>query len=393
MTLFQDPDAVPRTAASRLADVLDAFGAVGDRAAGNAAGTARRKAAAAASIARAIGRSDDDANALYFAGLLHAVGAIGNLGLRRGNTLAERAATMARWDFPADGARFCNGIAALPSQVADLVRWQAEAWDGTGFPDQLRWHGIPVDAQLLQLADIVARASDPDEALVAVGGLAGRGIGPEHANAFVRWFHVTGGEVEPAAMPLDALRADATPVGPLVDLLADRIDAHNATEGRRLRVTRVADAVAERIGLAVAERDALALATRTFAAGELGHATAEDEMFDPLARLGIAERAENAAAAADLFAGNETFARAAEIVRARAAWFDGTGTPALLHDAIPKGTQILAAAVAYDALESVHRTQIREDRTAPADRLDTAAGTQFDPAVARALLDVTKAHA
>jgi len=393
MTLFQDPDAVPRTAASRLADVLDAFGAVGDRAAGNAPGTARRKAAAAVSIARATGRTEDDANALYFAGLLHAVGAIGNLGLRRGNAFSDRTATMARWDFPADGARVCAGIAALPSPVADLVRWQAEAWDGTGFPDQLRWHGIPAAAQLLQLADIVARTTEPDEALVIVGGLAGRGIGPDHANAFVRWFHLTGGEVEPVAVPLDALRADATPPAPLVDLLADRIDAHNAAEGRRLRITRVADAIAERIGLAVAERDALALATRTFAAGELGHATAEHEMFDPLARLGIAERAENAAAAADLFDGNETFARAAEILRARAAWFDGTGEPSLLHDAIPKGAQILAAAIAYDALESHHRTQIREDRTAPADRLDTAAGTQFDPAVARALLDVTKAHA
>ncbi|HEY8322517.1 MAG TPA: HD domain-containing phosphohydrolase [Candidatus Baltobacteraceae bacterium] len=392
MTLFQDPDAVPRTAASRLADVLDAFGAVGDRAAGNAPGTARRKAAAAASIARATGRGADDANALYFAGLLHAVGAIGNLGLRRGNTFSDRTATMARWDFPADGARVCAGIAALPPQVADLVRWQAEAWDGTGFPDQLRWHGIPTDAQLLQLADVVARASDPDEALVTVANLAGRGIGPDHANAFVRWFHLTGGEPEPVEMPLDALRAEATPPAPLLDLLADRIDAHNAGEGRRLRVTRLADAVAERIALPVAERDALGLAARTFAAGELGHANAEDERFDPLARLGIAARAENAAAAAALFDGNQTFARAAEILRARAAWYDGTGQPALVHDAIPKGAQVLAAAIAYDALESVHRTQIREVRTAPADRLDTAAGTQFDPAVTRALLAVAKAR-
>ncbi|MDQ2991674.1 MAG: hypothetical protein M3R30_02490 [Candidatus Eremiobacteraeota bacterium] len=53
MTLFQGPDAVPRTAASRLADVMDAFGAVGDRAAGNPPGMARRKAAAAMSITRA----------------------------------------------------------------------------------------------------------------------------------------------------------------------------------------------------------------------------------------------------------------------------------------------------------------------------------------------------
>ncbi len=393
MTLFQDPDAVPRTAASRLADVLDAFGAVGDRAAGNPPGTARRKAAAAASIARAAGRTEDEARALYFAGLLHSVGAIGNAGLRRGNTLSARLATMARWDFPADGARVCAGIAALPAEIADWVRWQAEAWDGTGFPDQLRWQGIPECAQLLQLADLVARASEVDETLAIVGGLSGRTIGPEFANGFVRWFHLTGGEVEEVPVPVEALNAELTNPATLLDLLADRIDAHNNTHGRRLRVTRVADAVAARTHLAPAERDALGLATRTFAAGELGHSHAEDEAFDPLARLGIAARAENATAAADLFAGNETFARAAEVLRARAAWYDGTGEPALIHDAIPKGAQILAAALAYDALESVHRTQIREDRTSPADRLDTAAGTQFDPDVARALLDATKAHA
>jgi response regulator RpfG family c-di-GMP phosphodiesterase len=393
MTLFQDPDAVPRTAAARLADVLDAFGAVGDRAAGNAAGTSRRKAAAAASIARAAGHGDDDANALFFAGLLHAVGAIGNAGLRRGNTLSERVATMARWDFPADGARVCAGIAALPVNVADWVRWQAEAWDGTGFPDQLRWQGIPACAQLLQLADMVARAADPDETLALVGTLSGRAIGPEYANAFVRWYHLTGGEVEPAEFPADALRAGATNPAPLLDLLADRIDAHNATHGRRLRIARVVDAIAERMGLPISERDALGLATRTFGAGELGNPHSEDELFDPLARLGISARAENASAAADLFAGNPTFARAADLLRARSAWYDGTGQPALTHDAIPKGAQILAAAIAYDALESVHRTQIREDRTAPAERLDTAAGTQFDPDVARALLGVTRTHA
>jgi response regulator RpfG family c-di-GMP phosphodiesterase len=300
---------------------------------------------------------------------------------------------MARWDFPADGARICAGIAALPPQVADWVRWQAEAWDGTGFPDQLRWQGIPPCAQLLQLADLVARAADPDETLGVVGGMAGRTIGPEYANLFVRWYHLTGGEAEAAEVPIGVLDATATNPAPLLDLLADRIDAHNASHGRRLRIARVVDAIAQRIGLAPSERDALGLATRTFGAGELGLAQAEDEAFDPLARLGIPARAENARAAADLFAGNATFARAAELLRARSAWYDGTGTPDLTHDAIPKGAQILAAAIAYDALEGVHRAQIREDRTAPADRLDTAAGTQFDPAVARALLDVTRAHA
>ncbi len=393
MTLFQDPDAVPRTAAERLGDVLDAFAAVGDRAARNAPGLSRRKAAAAAAIARAAGRSEDEVAALYFAGLLHAIGAIGNEGLRRNHELSDRIAEMARWDVPAEGARLCETIAALPKDTADFVRWQSEAWDGTGFPDQLRWQGIPACAQLLHLADIYARAEDVEETLSAVAATGGRIIGPEFVGIYVRWFHMSGGELDDIAPPLSALNVAATDPEQLVDLLADRIDAHNDTPGRRARVTQFADALADIMKIGSTDRLALALAVRTFGAGELDNEPSEDERFDPLARLGIAERAGHAAEAADIFAGNVTFAGAAETLRNRSAWYDGSGIPALESKAIPIAARILSAVLARDALEQAHRTQIREDRTAPADRIDTAAGSQFDPAVARAMLEAARATA
>lgn len=388
MTLFQDPDAVPRTPSQRLGDVLEAFAAAGDLAARNAPGTARRKAAAAASLARSAGRPDDEIAALYYAGLLHAAGALGDVELRRDAADGDRAERMARWDIPAEGARLCARIAALPAAVSDLVRWQDECWDGTGYPDQLRWNGIPAGAQLLRLADLFARAADPEETLQAVADASGRTFGPEIAAGYLRWFHLTGGEGEAMDAPVDALRADATDPEALVDLLADRIDARNGTPGRRRRIGRIVDAVAARLGISPADASSLALASRIFATGDLAGERDDDGRFDPLARLGIAERARNAAAAADAFATIPTFAGASAAVRMRAAWFDGTGTPAVSHEAIPIAARVLSAAIAYDALEAVHRTQIREDRTSPADRLDDAAGTQFDPTVARTLLEV-----
>jgi len=393
MTLFQDPDAVPRTAAARLADVLDAFAAAGDLAARNAPGTSRRKAVAAASLARVAGRGESEAARLYFAALLHAIGALGNVGLMRGAQLHDRVAKMARWDVPAEGARLCERIAALPKPVADLVRWQHESWDGTGYPDQLRWNAIPSGAQLLRLADIFATAGDPEETLQTAADAGGRALGPEIAGLYMRWFHFTGGEPEPMDAPAGALDAGAGDAATIVDLLADRIDAHNGTPGRHLRIGRVAEGVATRLGLAAADASTLALAARIFGAGELARDRAEDDQFDPLARLGIAERAQNAAAAADAFGDNPTFRGAAAVVRSRAAWYDGTGIPDAAHDAIPIGSRILGAAIAHDALDAVHRAQIREDRTPPADRLDTAAGTQFDPDVTRAVLEATRTHA
>src|SRR5579862_1644521 len=174
MTLFQDTGGDPRAIAAQFADVLAFYGAIGDAACGNPPGFALRKAATAVSLAEAAQAEPQERDAIYFAGLLHAVGAIGNAAYRRGERLSERFARMESWDVPAQGARFCEELSALPAATADIVRWQAECWDGTGYPDQLRWHGIPRSAVLLSLADAFLRASEPEEALALVAMQSGR---------------------------------------------------------------------------------------------------------------------------------------------------------------------------------------------------------------------------
>ena len=129
-------------------------------------------------------------------------------------------------------------------------------------------------------------------------------------------------------------------------------------------------------------------------AGELRDREIESAQFAALARLGIELRARNAVTAADLLAACPQLQRASEIVRARAEWYDGTGAPRRLrHEAIPVASQILGAVIAYDALEEDHRTRITEDRMLPISRIEKAAGTQFDPAVLRALAETVKARA
>ncbi len=153
-------------------------------------------------------------------------------------------------------------------------------------------------------------------------------------------------------------------------------------------------ATAVALGLDDDARFALAIAARTYGAGEMGAATLESAKFDPLARLGVEERSHNAKTAAALLENNPTLRSAAEVLRARSEWFDGTGKPlGLRHQAIPTTAGILAATIAYDALERAYHVNARTERGSPADLLDSMAGTQFDPKIVRAFLEIARARA
>jgi response regulator RpfG family c-di-GMP phosphodiesterase len=320
------------------------------------------------------------ASGLYFAGLLHATGAIGSAAYRKGGSLTDRETRMERWDVPARGARFCASVTALPVETSDMVRWQSECWDGTGFPDQLRWHGIPQSAQLLALADFYIHASDPEEALGAIGMESGRAFGPDHTRAFTIWFHHHAGEIDEVALPLEAL-GESTPVDALLDSMADAIDDHNGVPGRWRRVAALAAGAASVLDLDSQQCADLMLACRLFGAGEIAKEFAEDEQFDPLARLGVEARASNAAVAADFARPYATLTPAAPVIAARGEWFDGTGKPngVRSRDILPAAS-ILSAAIGYARLDR-------------GERLDDAAGTQFDPKVVRAVMESAKAHA
>ncbi len=119
-----------------LGEILSFFGNVADHAAGRAIEDGERIAALAVGMARLAGLDSSDCDALYFAARLRNAGVLGNEAFAKGDPLSERAAMTARWDVPPQGARICEKIGALPRAVCDIVRWQAEGWDGTGFPDQ-----------------------------------------------------------------------------------------------------------------------------------------------------------------------------------------------------------------------------------------------------------------
>lgn len=380
MGLFPDTDGDPRATAAQMADVLAWYGALGDAARGNPVGLARRRAGIAVSLAKSAELDDAACAVIGFAGLLRSIGTIGNPAARKSQSLPERLARMELWDIPAQGARICSEISALPEGVAGAVRWQAESWDGTGHPDQLRWHGIPRNAGILAIADAYALAAEPDDALSTIAMQSGRAFGPESVSMFTRWFHRNAMDDPPFQPAIEALcmRSDEDPAA-LLDTIADRIDAHNGTLARWRRVAHLAHRTAELLAIDAAATSALALAARLYGSGELTADVVEDSQFDPLARLGIDARARNAQASAEIIDANATLGHIVPILSARSEWFDGTGKPhGLKHGAIPIAAAILAASIAYDA-------------SSRGERIEDASGTQFDPKVVRVLLEVARA--
>lgn len=380
--------------AAALGQVLTFFGTVADYAAGASPDEGGRVASLAVGMANIGGLPSEDIDALYFAARLRNAGALGNIAFSKGEQLPERARTMQRWDIPADGARICERIGALPAGTADLLRWQAESWDGTGHPDQLRWSGIPKAAQLLHIASAYVNVADPEEALSFISAGSGRMFAPEQVRTFVMWFHMNGGEIEPMQPAFDSLDTKRTPLMHVLDLLSERVDTHNGTPLRAQRVARRVGELARALSLDDNETRTAHVAALLFGIGEIRAPELEAQQFDPLARLGVETRALHALAASHLVGGCDYLQPIAPSLRARAEWYDGTGGPdQLRHDAIPTVSQILGIAVAFDAIDEAYRSRITEERTLPIARLETASGTQFDPQVFLAFAGIVKAHA
>jgi len=91
----------------------------------------------------------------------------------------------------------------------------------------------------------------------------------------------------------------------------------------------------------------------------------------------------------ELFRGQPLLAGAAPIVLAMRERFDGTGYPrGLAGDAIPLGARVLAAADAYDTITRPVAHRVPMPPSEAASEIVDGCGTQFDPAVVAALLQL-----
>ncbi len=113
----------------------------------------KRVTALAVAIAEEMGCSEEELEALRFAGHLHDIGKIGirdHILLKPGKLNGEEYAMVKA--HPVIGQSIVRHLGLLPLEQ-DIIRHHHEAWDGSGYPDGLAGEEIPLLSRILAVAD------------------------------------------------------------------------------------------------------------------------------------------------------------------------------------------------------------------------------------------------
>ena len=116
-------------------------------------GHSKRVACVAMCLAERLGKSGEEQDEIYFAGLLHDIGKIGiprEIINKPGKlTLEEREIINIH---PVTGFHILKGISEVPA-IAVAARFHHERYDGTGYPNGLKGEDIPEIARIIGVAD------------------------------------------------------------------------------------------------------------------------------------------------------------------------------------------------------------------------------------------------
>ena len=117
------------------------------------AGHSQRVQRIAVEIGRELGLPADRLEALRFAGLFHDIGKIGvpDAILMKPSRLTDEEFELVK-RHPEDGARIVGRLSSLHATVPAILHHH-ERWDGTGYPHGLSADEIPIEAEIVGLAD------------------------------------------------------------------------------------------------------------------------------------------------------------------------------------------------------------------------------------------------
>ena len=170
-----------------------------------------RVQAYAAGLARAIGMSDMELQAVRTAALLHDVGklAIPDHILAKPGPLTPEEFQKVRV-HPEVGAEILRSV-PFPYPIAPLVLYHHERWDGRGYPSGLKEHEIPIGARVICIADFFEaltsdrpyhKAISQDAAAAVLTQEAGKALDPRLVDVFVGILPTLAADVEPADSPM-----------------------------------------------------------------------------------------------------------------------------------------------------------------------------------------------
>ena len=384
------------------------------RAMGTAQGYLRDHGRRTGHLARLMGEraglSHEEMAELLFASVLADVGMIG---------LVEDAWENPATELPADvrarvrlhPVRSEEAVLSIPhlQGVAPVVRHHHEWWDGSGYPDGLSGHEIPVAARILRLADTVAalgelrphrRARPVEEVRRVVSEGSGREFGPDEVALYLD-LTSRGGVVEPEAAAFHRslmqaagrlLPEEISPLsgGHLLEILATLIDAKDPyTAGHSRRVAILAVAVANQLGLEAEMKETV------WAAGFLHDLGKLSVPLRILTKHGPLDEDERIAVSlhvqvgASILEGIPSLRHLTTAARYHHERWDGAGYPeGLTGDHIPLVAQILAVCDAYDAMTSVRAYRESRSHEDAMEEIVAGTGRHFGPRVAACFLSL-----
>jgi response regulator RpfG family c-di-GMP phosphodiesterase len=372
------------TAGSQTQDAVRVLSAVADTFSGRGIGFGMRVANVASRFAVYRELDPEAVAATFYAGALHGIGAIRVVVPR---DASPRAVEIFGWDDPPAGASIVAAAHAFPAATADAIRWHREAFDGTGFPDQLRWNSIPETAMAINIARAFVAALDAHGQLGSTRDALfelGAETGCVYALTAMREFRAfLEAEAEACVTPFEPRRRLADiDARALVARICTEIDARQTrTAGRGDRLAGIVRTILARLDEPQLDPEEVAFAGRLTALARTGNDGSADDVFT-LTRLGLESRAARASAAARIVSTGPTFAAFAPAVGAIEEWYDGSGLPDhRAGAAIELTARVLAVAIAAEALTAGELTAADAGR-----RIAAAAGSRLDPAVVRAYL-------
>jgi diguanylate cyclase (GGDEF)-like protein/putative nucleotidyltransferase with HDIG domain len=164
-------------------------------------------------IAQELGLSESEIEALRAAALLHDVGKLAvpeHIINKPGKLTPEEFEKMKI--HPAVGAEILERV-VFPYPVAPIVRSHHEKWDGTGYPDGLKYEEIPIGARILSAVDCLdalashrqyRNAVSLDAAMEKVAGMSGTWFDPRVISILKRRFLELENLVQSQSMSVDA---------------------------------------------------------------------------------------------------------------------------------------------------------------------------------------------
>jgi HD-GYP domain-containing protein (c-di-GMP phosphodiesterase class II) len=398
-----------------------------DLAEGRPMGHAKRVCYIAMSLTRSLALAEEPQTLAYYASLLHDLGAplvsaelSGLIGVNENSLFAS-----APWKSPEELAGECpvsdietvanafrrhcvlggqkSVSMGAPPEVAEIVAASHEHWDGSGYPEGLAAHDIPLLARVLSLADCAESIIAEEQSSLAarrnlvaeMENLSETVLDPrlvEQAKTLSRsdefWLGLFGEDIQRSLLamkPNENGKANWKGTLRLAGGFAEVIDSKSPyTKGKSARVAEVAGRLAEVIGLTDTHVSLIRFAALLHDIGQLGVPARIMGKPDLLTLTEMQLMQRHPSYSRLIVEGLRGCEEAALWIGAHHERPDGKGYPEMLTaDLIPLESRIIAVANVYVALSSE-----RPYRGALNDRdalkvLRGAGGTQLDPHLVR----------